>query len=192
MSQALAHTMKFTRTKLAGAFLIDLERHEDERGFFARAWCSDEFADHGLVPCLAQCSLSRNVSSGTLRGMHFQTAPHEETKVVRCTAGAIFDVIIDLRADSQTYAEWVGVELRADEGNALYVPRGFAHGFQTLVDETDVLYMIADPYVPEASSGVRWDDPAFAVEWPDAERRTISTRDRAWPDFRSEHRREPV
>ena len=175
--------MKFTPTKLAGAFVIELERHDDERGFFARTWCRDEFADHGLVPHLAQCSLSRNASSGTLRGMHYQSAPHEETKLVRCTAGAIFDVIIDLRPESQTYGEWLGVELRADDGNALYVPKGFAHGFQTLVDEADVLYMIADPYVPEAASGVRWDDPAFGIEWPHAERRTISDRDRAWRDY---------
>ena len=181
--------MRFTPTRLDGVFVIELERHEDERGFFARTWCRDEFANHGLVSHLAQCSLSRNSSSGTLRGMHFQSAPYEETKVVRCTAGAIFDVIIDLRADSETQGEWLAVELRADEGNALYVPEGFAHGFQTLADETDVLYMIADPYVPDAASGVRWDDPAFGIQWPGAEVRTISDRDRSWPDYQVESRR---
>jgi dTDP-4-dehydrorhamnose 3,5-epimerase len=174
--------MKFIPTKLQDAFVLELERHEDERGFFARAWCRDEFDDHGLVPQLAQCSISRNRLAGTLRGMHFQTAPHEEAKLVRCTAGAVFDVIIDLRQDSATYGEWLGVELEAERGNALYVPKGFAHGFQTLVDETDVLYMISDPYVPETASGVRWDDPAFGIDWPDANVRTISDRDRSWPD----------
>ena len=175
--------MKFVPTKLSDAYILELERHEDDRGFFARAWSTDEFADHGLVPELSQCSISRNSRSGTLRGMHFQTAPQAEAKLVRCTAGAIFDVIIDLRPDSSTYTDWIGVELEAERGNALYVPKGFAHGFQTLVDETDVLYMISDPYVPEAASGVRWDDPAFAIEWPHAERRTISDRDLAWPDY---------
>jgi dTDP-4-dehydrorhamnose 3,5-epimerase len=176
--------VKFVATKLVDAFVLELERHEDERGFFARAWGQDEFADHGLVPDLSQCSISRNSRAGTVRGMHFQTAPHEEAKLVRCTAGAIFDVIVDLRSDSPTYTGWLGVELEAERGNALYVPKGFAHGFQTLVDESDVLYMISDPYVPEAASGVRWDDPAFAIEWPHAETRTISERDRAWPDYR--------
>jgi dTDP-4-dehydrorhamnose 3,5-epimerase len=181
--KARGRAVKFVATNLRDAFVLELERHEDERGFFARAWCRDEFEDHGLVPELAQSSISRNSRAGTLRGMHFQTAPHEEAKLVRCTAGAIFDVIVDLRPDSPTYTEWLGVELEAERGNALYVPKGFAHGFQTLVDETDVLYMISDPYVPEAASGVRWDDPAFAIEWPEAETRTISERDRAWPDY---------
>ena len=184
MPKARGRAVKFVATKLRDAFVLELERHEDERGFFARAWCRDEFEDHGLVPELAQSSISRNSRAGTLRGMHFQTAPHEEAKLVRCTAGAIFDVIVDLRPDSPTYAQWFGVELEAELGNALYVPKGFAHGFQTLVDETDVLYMISDPYVPESASGVRWDDPAFAIEWPHAETRTISERDRAWPDYR--------
>ena len=181
--------MKFIPTELPDAFVLELERHEDERGFFARAWCRDELADHGLVSELAQCSISRNSSSGTLRGMHFQNAPHEEAKLVRCTAGSIFDVIIDLRYNSPTYSKWVGIELEAEQGNALYVPKGFAHGFQTLADGSDVLYMISDPYVPEAASGVRWDDPAFGIEWPHAETRTISERDLAWPDYQLESRR---
>jgi dTDP-4-dehydrorhamnose 3,5-epimerase len=176
--------VKFIATKLPDAFVLELERHDDARGFFARAWCRDELDDHGLVSNLAQCSISRNSLAGTLRGMHFQAAPHEEAKLVRCTAGAILDVIVDLRPDSPTYTQWLGVELDARRGNALYVPKGFAHGFQTLVDETDVLYMISDPYVPDAASGIRWDDAAFGIEWPHADPRTISERDRSWPDFR--------
>jgi dTDP-4-dehydrorhamnose 3,5-epimerase len=175
--------MRFLATKLPDAYLIELERHEDERGFFARAWCRDEFAEHGLAPDLAQCSISRNSLAGTLRGMHFQTAPHDEAKLVRCTTGAIFDVIVDLRSDSPMHGEWLGVELDAARGNALYVPKGFAHGFQTLVDGTDVLYMISDPYIPEAAAGVRWDDPAFAIEWPDGRSGTISDRGSLWPNY---------
>jgi dTDP-4-dehydrorhamnose 3,5-epimerase len=175
--------MNFTPTKLSGAYIVELERHEDDRGFFARTWCQDEFADHGLEPALAQCSISRNALAGTLRGMHFQAAPHEEAKVVRCTAGAIYDVIVDLRRDSQTYADWIAVELDADSGRALYIPKGFAHGFQTLADESDVFYMISERYVPAAGAGVRWDDPAFAIEWP-LPVRVISERDRSWPDHR--------
>ena len=189
MPQARAGAVRFVATNLPDAFVVELERHEDERGFFARAWCRDEFGDHGLVPHLAQCSISRNSAAGTLRGMHFQAAPHEEAKLVRCTAGAMYDVIIDLRPGSPTHAEWIGVELDAERGNALYVPKGFAHGFQTLVDGTDVLYMISDPYVAEAAAGVRWDDPAFGIEWPGADDRTISDRDRAWPDYRLVSRR---
>ena len=176
--------MRFIPTRLLDAYVIEPERHEDERGFFARVWCRDEFGEQGLVPHLAQCSISRNSRAGTLRGLHFQKEPHEEAKLVRCTAGAIFDVIVDLRPDSPTYAEWLGVELDAEQGTALYVPKGFAHGFQTLVDGADVLYMISDPYVAAAASGVRWNDPAFAIEWPGAGARTISERDLAWPDYR--------
>jgi dTDP-4-dehydrorhamnose 3,5-epimerase len=175
--------MRFTETELPGAYVLDLEPHGDERGFFARVWCEDELRDHGLTPVLAQCSISRNTHAGTLRGMHYQRAPHEEAKLVRCTSGAIYDVIVDLRAGSGTFAQWVGVELDAASGRALYVPEGFAHGFQTLVDETDVLYMISTRYAPAASTGVRWDDPAFAIAWPEADERVISDRDRAWPDF---------
>lgn len=173
--------MIFTPTKLSGAHIVELERHEDDRGFFARTWCQDEFADHGLEPALAQCSISRNAVAGTLRGMHFQAAPHEEAKLVRCTAGAIFDVIVDLRPESTTYAEWIGVELDARSGRALYIPKGFAHGFQTLADESDVFYMISAPYVPEAGAGLRWNDPAFAIEWP-IPLSVMSERDRSWPD----------
>lgn len=174
--------MKFTPVGLEGAYLLELERYEDERGFFARAWCRDEFAEHGLEPVLAQCSISRNAVAGTLRGLHFQTGPYEEAKLVRCTAGAIYDVIVDLRPDSPTHTEWFGARLDAERGAALYVPKGFAHGFQTLLDGADVLYMISEPYEPAAATGVPFDDPAFGVAWP-AEVRTISERDRTWPAY---------
>ena len=176
--------MRFVPTKLDGAYVVEPERHEDERGFFARTWSGDELAEHGLVGELSQCSISRNTHAGTLRGMHFQTDPHTEAKLVRCTAGAIFDVIVDLRPESPTHADWVGVELAAETGTALYIPKGFAHGFQTLVDGAEVFYMISDPYVPEAASGVRWDDPAFGIVWPEAAARVINDRDRSWPDYR--------
>jgi dTDP-4-dehydrorhamnose 3,5-epimerase len=177
--------VRFVPLELDGAFLVELERFEDERGFFARSWDGAEFAAHGLASEVVQSSVSRNTSAGTLRGMHFQWAPHEETKLVRCTRGAIFDVIIDLRAGSATHGRWVGVELDADRASALYVPKGFAHGFQTLVDDTEVLYMMSTPYVAESATGVRWDDPAFGIEWPEAASRTLSDRDRAWPDYAS-------
>jgi dTDP-4-dehydrorhamnose 3,5-epimerase len=175
--------VKFLETRLSGAYLVEPERHEDERGFFARTWCREEFGAHGLVPELAQCSVSRNKAVGTLRGLHFQRAPHEEAKLVRCTAGAIFDVIVDLRPASPNHAKWFGVELDAERGKALYVPKGFAHGFQTLVDGAEVLYMISDPFVPDASAGVRWNDSAFGIDWPHVKERTISERDRTWPDY---------
>jgi len=174
--------MKFIPLELAGAYVLELERREDERGFFARTWCRDELAAHGLTTELAQCSISRSALAGTLRGLHFQLAPHEEAKLVRCTAGTIFDVIVDLRPDSATCGEWLGVELDSARGNAVYVPKGFAHGFQTLVDNAEVLYMMSDPHDPDAARGVRWDDPAFGIDWPPAEVRTISERDRTWPD----------
>jgi dTDP-4-dehydrorhamnose 3,5-epimerase len=175
--------VRFVPTRLEGAWVVELEPVEDERGAFARTWCRDELAEHGLEVDVAQCSISRNTRAGTLRGLHFQVHPHEEVKLVRCSSGAIYDVIVDLRPGSETYAEWIAVELDAASGRALYVPKGFAHGFQTLVDATDVLYTMSDPYVPEASSGVRWDDPAFAIEWPEIGERTMSAKDLAWPPF---------
>ncbi len=176
--------MRFVPLELDGAFLVELERHEDERGFFARTWDGDEFAAHGLDAEVAQCSLSRNTRAGTLRGMHFQREPHQETKIVRCVRGAIFDVIVDLRTGSRTRGEWIGVELDALGGKALYVPKGFAHGFQTLADDTDVLYVISVSYAPDAAAGVRWDDPVIGIEWPDIAERVVAPRDRAWPDFK--------
>jgi dTDP-4-dehydrorhamnose 3,5-epimerase len=175
--------VKLVETELAGAYLIEPERHEDERGFFARTWDRESFAEHGLSGDVLQCSISRNTRAGTLRGMHFQTHPHEEVKLVRCTAGAIFDVIVDLRPDSETRLSWIGVELDAESALALYIPKGFAHGFQTLVDGAEVFYTMSDPYMPEAASGVRWDDPAFGIVWPPAAERTINARDLAWPSY---------
>ena len=174
--------MKFSPTALAGACIIDIEPVPDERGFFARNWCREEFARHGLNPDLAQCSISFNKKRGTLRGMHYQAKPHEETKVVRCTRGAIYDVIVDLRPASPTFRKWIAVELSADNRRMLYIPVGLAHGFQSLTDDTEVFYQISAPYHPESARGVRWDDPAFGIEWPVAER-VISDKDRQYPDF---------
>ena len=174
--------MIFTPAALPGAYIIDLEPIADERGFFARSWCADEFAAHGLDPVVVQCNISFNHRKGTLRGMHYQLAPHGEAKLVRCTMGAIHDVIIDLRPESPTYTQHVAVELTADNRLALFVPEGFAHGFQTLVDGSEVFYQMSRSFVAGAGSGVRWDDPAFAIGWPEDER-TISERDRQWPDF---------
>jgi dTDP-4-dehydrorhamnose 3,5-epimerase len=174
--------VKFSPTALAGACIIDIEPVQDERGFFARSWCREEFAKHGLNPDLAQCSISFNKKRGTLRGMHYQAKPHEETKVVRCTRGAIYDVIVDLRPESPTFRKWIAVELSADNRRMLYVPPGFAHGFQSLVDDTEVFYQISTFYHPESARGARWDDPAFGIEWP-VMKRVISDKDRQYPDF---------
>ncbi len=175
--------MIFAETELSGAFVIDLEQHEDERGFFARSWCADEYAEHGLNARLVQANISWNPRQGTLRGMHFQQAPHAEAKVVRVTRGAIYDVIIDLRASSPTFKEWIGVELTADNRRALYVPEGFAHGFQTLVPDCEVHYLVSEFYAPSAKGGVRWNDPAFGIVWPDPENAFMSEEDASWPDF---------
>jgi dTDP-4-dehydrorhamnose 3,5-epimerase len=174
--------MIFTETNVSGVWMIDLDRRSDERGFFARTWDSTELAARGLNARLAQCSISYNARRGTLRGMHFQAAPHEEAKLVRCTAGAIFDVALDLRPASATFKEWFGAELSAENRRALYVPEGCAHGFLTLTDDSEVLYQISEFYAPAAARGVRWDDPAFGIEWPD-EVVVITERDRAYPDF---------
>lgn len=175
--------MKFTETQLKGAFVIDIEPIEDERGFFARSWCRAEFEAQGLNPYLVQCNISFNLHKGTLRGMHYQVAPHEEAKLVRCTMGAIYDVIIDLRPDSETYCKWVGVELSQENRRMLYIPEGFAHGFQTLQDNSEVFYQMAAFFHPESARGVRWDDPVFGIAWPEAERRIISVKDQQYPDF---------
>ena len=174
--------MIFSATKLGGAFLVDPEPHRDERGLFARTWCRHEFEAHGLNAHLVQCSISFSKKRGTLRGMHYQVKPFEEAKLVRCTAGAIHDVIIDLRPASPTFKQWIGVELTGDNRRMLYIPEGFAHGFQTLVDETEVFYQISEFYAPEYAKGVRWNDPAFGIAWPTAER-IVSERDRTYPDF---------
>ena len=174
--------MIFQPTGLTGAYVIAIERLSDERGFFARSFCAREFEDHGLNPSMAQCNISYNRHAGTLRGMHFQASPFEEAKLVRCTRGAIHDVIIDLRPDSPTFMRHVGVLLTPDERNMLYVPEGFAHGFLTLEDHTEVFYQMSEFYVPGAARGFRWDDPAFAIDWP-APVSMISARDAAYPDF---------
>jgi dTDP-4-dehydrorhamnose 3,5-epimerase len=173
----------FTETRLPGSFVIEPEPIADERGFFARTWCEREFRERGLNPALAQCNISYNRLAGTLRGLHYQADPHPEAKLVRCTMGAIHDVIVDLRPESATFRAWLAVELTAGNRSMLYVPEGFAHGFQTLVDDTEVAYQMSVPYVAELARGVRWDDPAFAIEWPAAESLTISDRDRSWPVF---------
>ncbi len=175
--------MLFHKLKLDGAYRIDLDPREDERGFFARAWCQREFEEHGLEPRIVQSNLSYNRRKGTLRGMHYQAAPHEEVKLIRCIRGSIFDVIIDLRPDSPTYKQWAGIELTAANRRMLYVPRGFAHGFQTLEDDTEVFYHVSEFYTPGAERGVRWNDPLFGIEWPAVEHRVISPKDQSWPDF---------
>ena len=174
--------MIFHDTELAGVRLIELERRTDERGFFARVWDPAELESAGLNPALAQASVAFNDRRGTLRGLHFQAEPHAEAKLVRCTRGAVFDVVVDLRRDSPTFRRWVGIELREDDGRMLYVPEGLAHGYLTLEDATETLYLISEPYAPDAARGVRWNDPAFVIEWP-AKPTVISERDRSWPDF---------
>lgn len=158
--------MIFTETKLQGAYLIDIEALADERGFFARSWCQKEFESHGLNPDFVQCNISFNKKKGTLRGLHYQEDPHQEAKLVRCTAGSLFDVIVDLRPDSKTYRQWVAVELSASNHRMLYVPKGFAHGFQTLEDNTEVFYQMSEFYRSECARGIRWDDPSIAIGWP--------------------------
>jgi dTDP-4-dehydrorhamnose 3,5-epimerase len=177
--------MRFTETPLAGAWVIEVDLHEDERGAFARTFDRAEFRARGLNPAVAQCNFSRNRRRGTLRGMHYQAAPHAECKLVRCTRGALFDVIVDLRPGSRTLCEWFGVELSEDTARMLYVAEGLAHGFQTLQDDTTVQYQMSAPYVPGAARGVRWDDPAFGIKWPPAER-IMSERDRGFPDYHPE------
>lgn len=174
--------MLFTPTKLAGAFIIDVERRTDERGFFARSWCEDEFAAHGIHMPPLQANVSSNPLRGTLRGMHYQLPPHEETKLVRCTRGAIYDVIVDLREESPTYGEWIGVELTADSFRMLFVPGRFAHGFITLADNTDVTYQVSAKYAPGAERGLRWNDPTIGIQWP-IQPVLISEKDSVHPDY---------
>jgi dTDP-4-dehydrorhamnose 3,5-epimerase len=173
--------MKFSKTGLKDAMLIDLDKFADNRGFFARSFCAEEFTKAGLVSVFPQANHSYNAAKGTLRGMHYQKAPHGEVKIVRAMQGAILDVIIDLRPDSPSYLKWEGFELTAENFRALYVPVGFAHGFQTLSDETHVTYQVSYPYTPGTEGGVRWDDPTFAIDWP-LPVSSISDKDAAWPD----------
>lgn len=172
--------MIFHDTAIPGVYLIEPKRRHDERGFFARTFCRETFSGRGLVADFVQCSVSFNKVKGTLRGMHLQGPPHEEAKLIRCTAGAIYDVVLDLRAGSPTYAQWFATELTNDGGRSLYVPEGVAHGFMTLTDGAEVYYQISQAYHPECAGGVRWDDPAFAIDWP-IEPTVVSTKDREWP-----------
>lgn len=173
--------MIFVATDLAGAFIIKPECLVDERGFFARTWCRQEFEQHGLNSRLVQCSLSYNAKKGTLRGMHYQTAPYAETKLIRCTMGAIYDVILDLRPKSVTFKQWVAMELNAENRWMLYIPEGLAHGFQTLEDNTEVFYQMSDFFHPECARGIRWNDPVFGIEWP-LPASMMSERDRSYPN----------
>lgn len=174
--------MIFTETKIKGAYVIELERIEDDRGFFARTFCEKEIGDQGLKSKMVQCSVSFNRKAGTLRGLHYQIAPHEEAKLVRCTRGAIYDVVVDLRRNSPTFKQWLGVELTEENRWALYVPEGCAHGFQTLKDNTEVLYYMSEFYHPECARGLRWNEPALGIEWP-SDTVIISKRDSLYPDF---------
>ncbi len=175
--------MIFKETALKGAYMIELEAAEDERGFFARTFCRHEFERHGLNSAVAQCSISYNARRNTLRGMHYQAEPHTETKLVQCVRGSLYDVIIDLRPDSKTYCCWAGFELSENSRRLLYVPEGFAHGFQTLEDDTVVYYQISEFYAPQSARGVRWNDPAFGIKWPLSDP-IMSDKDRQLPDYK--------
>jgi dTDP-4-dehydrorhamnose 3,5-epimerase len=174
--------MIFRETKLAGVFEVRLDPRSDERGFFARSWCEEEFAAHGLNPRLVQCNVSFNVKKGTLRGMHYQDEPYPEAKLVRCTQGAIYDVAVDLRPESATFKRWFGAVLSADNRHMLFIPEGCAHGFLTLIDNTEVFYQMSEFYHPESARGLRFDDPAFQIAWPE-KIEVISERDRTYPNF---------
>jgi dTDP-4-dehydrorhamnose 3,5-epimerase len=174
--------MRFMDTSLPGAFIVDIEAHADARGFFARTWCRDEFARHGIDTALEQCNISFNKRRGTLRGMHYQAAPYGEAKLVRCTRGRIYDVLVDLRPESPAFRHWIAVELSAENRRMVYAPAGVAHGFQTLEDDCELFYQMSVAYHPDATRGVRWNDAAFGIEWPfDAP--ILSVRDRLFPDF---------
>jgi dTDP-4-dehydrorhamnose 3,5-epimerase len=174
--------MIFTKTKLPGAFIIELEEHGDDRGFFARAWCKKEFEAYGLNLEWVQANLAHTKSKGTLRGLHYQVDPYQEAKLMRCIRGAIYDVIVDLRSNSPTYKQWLGVELTADNRKMLYIPEGFAHGYQSLMDNSETFYQVSQFYSPGSERGVRYNDPAFRIEWP-LEVKMISDKDNSWPNY---------
>jgi dTDP-4-dehydrorhamnose 3,5-epimerase len=175
--------MRFSETPIRGVFVIDPEPKVDERGSFSRLWCAREFAEHGLTAAFVQCNASSSVRKGTLRGLHYQIAPHGEVKLVRCTRGAVYDVVVDVRPESPTYLRWHGVELSAANKRMLYVAEGLAHGFLTLEDDCEVTYPVSRFHQPDAERGIRWDDPLFAVDWPKTPSLHVSPKDRAWPDF---------
>ncbi len=176
--------MKFTPTGIEGTYVIDLEKRADDRGYFARAWCEGEFARQGLNTRIAQVNVGVSTRAGTLRGMHYQLAPHAEAKLARCARGAVYDVAVDLRPESPTFRRWHGCELSAENGRMLYVPEGCAHGYLTLTDDSELMYFTSVPYAPDAARGVRHDDPAFSIAWP-VPVKTISPQDAAWPEFRT-------
>jgi dTDP-4-dehydrorhamnose 3,5-epimerase len=176
--------MKFTKTAIDGAYIIDVTRIGDDRGFFGRLWCQKEFEEMGLVANICQSNIGVSSKAGTLRGLHFQKPPYQEVKIVRCSRGAMFDVIVDLRPDSRTFKHWFGVELNQNNARMLYVPEGCATGYQTLVDDTEMYYHASQFYHPESATGVRYNDPAFNIEWP-LEISVISDNDTSWPDFKS-------
>ena len=176
--------MQFVETELPGAFLVKPQPHLDERGLFARTWCELEFAEHGIRMSVRQCNISVNRRRGTLRGLHYQAAPYHEAKTVTCVRGAIHDVIVDLRSTSPTFKRYVAVELTAENRHMLYIPPGLAHGYQTLMDDSEVYYQMSELYVPEMARGVRWNDPAFGIAWPPVEQRIMSPLDRDHPDFK--------
>jgi len=174
--------MIFTETSLPGIYLIDIEPVEDSRGFFARGWCRKEFEEHGLDTSVNQMNISHNPDAGTLRGLHYQQEPYAEAKTVRCVRGAVFDVAVDMRESSPNYLQWIGHELSAENHRSLYIPKGFAHGYQTLVPDTELLYSVSEFYAPGSEVGIRYDDPALAIEWP-APVLVISDKDASWPDL---------
>lgn len=175
--------MKFTNTSIQGAMIIELEKHEDHRGFFSRAFCKKEFEEHGLEHQVVQCNFSKSRKKGTLRGMHYQDVPHSEVKMVRCMSGAIYDVIVDIRKDSPSYMKWFGVKLTEENYKMLYIPKGLAHGFQTLKEDSVIFYMVTEYYNKESEGGVRWDDPAFNINWP-LQVTDISEKDKSYSDYK--------
>lgn len=175
--------MKFISTPLSGAYLIQLKPIEDERGFFARTFCAQTFAEQGLNPHLEQCSTAFNRKKGTLRGLHYQVSPYAEIKLIRCFRGAIYDVILDLRPESPTFGNWAAFELTEENRTMLYIPEGCAHGYQTLTDNTELFYQMSERYVKESERGVRWNDPSFDIRWPEERNLILSFKDESWPDF---------
>lgn len=175
--------MNFTETKLKGVYLIDPKRFEDDRGFFAPSFSAREFEARAMTGCFVETNISFSRKRGTIRGMHYQAAPHGQAKLVRCTRGAVYDVAVDLRPDSPTYGQWVGVELTAENRRMIYIPGDCAHGFQTLADDSEVFYMVSSPYEPASGRGFRWNDPAFRIEWPEVEERVLIERDNQYPNY---------
>ena len=175
--------MIFRETKLQGAFIIGVEKREDDRGFFARAWCKKEFDEHGLTASMVQSNIAFSKRKGTLRGLHYQSAPYGEVKVVRCTRGSLYDVLVDVRPGSPTYRQWIGVELTSENHKMTYIPEGFAHGYQTLEDNTEVMYQVSQFYFPDFERGIRYDDPGIGIDWPHMVK-ILSDKDKGWPDCR--------